>query len=244
MLKKILKYFLFAVLACYAFFAFILVPSLEDRQICKGVLVNITDNGLEAINRENVMDFLKDENLDPSGMGMEKFECRGMEKFINDISLVKECQVYKSTKGYVNIDIECRIPVLIVYNKEGENYSIDGDGNMIHGIQKAIRLPMVTGNVNSNMANNELKEIARAIHGNRFWEAQIEQIHFNEKGYVIMVPRVGDHIIELGKAEQVEEKLEKLYTFYKQGMNNVGWNKYSKVNIEFNDKVICTRKEK
>ena len=59
-----------------------------------------------------------------------------------------------------------------------------------------------------------------------------------------MVPRVGDHIIELGKAEQVEEKLEKLYTFYKQGMNNVGWNKYSKVNIEFNDKVICTRKEK
>jgi cell division protein FtsQ len=167
-----------------------------------------------------------------------------MEKFINDISLVKECQVYKSTKGYVNIDIECRIPVLIVYNKEGENYSIDGDGNMIHGIQKAIRLPMVTGNVNSNMANNELKEIARAIHGNRFWEAQIEQIHFNEKGYVIMVPRVGDHIIELGKAEQVEEKLEKLYTFYKQGMNNVGWNKYSKVNIEFNDKVICTRKEK
>jgi len=244
MLKKTVKYLMIAIAACYALFAFVFVPSIKDSQTCKGVLVNITDNGIEAINRENIMDFLKGENLDPSGLEMKDFECRGMEKFISNISLVKKCQVYKSTRGYVNIDIECRTPALIVQDKENGNYSIDNEGNRIFGIQKAMRLPIVTGHITDETAQAGLKEIAGAIQGNKFWEAQIEQVHFKENGNVIMVPRVGDHIIELGKAEKVDEKLEKLYLFYKKGMNTVGWNKYSRLNIEFNDKVICTRKEK
>jgi cell division protein FtsQ len=58
-----------------------------------------------------------------------------------------------------------------------------------------------------------------------------------------MVPRVGNHIIEFGEAENIEEKLDKLYTFYLNGMNKIGWNKYSKLNIEFGNKVICTQRK-
>jgi hypothetical protein len=40
------------------------------------------------------------------------------------------------------------------------------------------------------------------------------------------------------------EKLSKLYTFYSRGLNTIGWDKYEKLNIEFNDKVIGTRRNK
>ena len=60
---------------------------------------------------------------------------------------------------------------------------------------------------------------------------------------MIVVPRVVDHIIEMGHAENIEQKLEKLYSFYHEGMNKIGWNKYSKINIEFGDKVICTKRD-
>ena len=44
--------------------------------------------------------------------------------------------------------------------------------------------------------------------------------------------------------DNASEKLDKLYTFYSKGLNSMGWEKYEKLNIEFNDKVIGTKKNK
>ena len=42
----------------------------------------------------------------------------------------------------------------------------------------------------------------------------------------------------------VEEKFERLKTFYEKGLNQIGWNKYSRISLEFNNQIICTKKEK
>ena len=39
-----------------------------------------------------------------------------------------------------------------------------------------------------------------------------------------------------------ETKLDKLRAFYQKGLNNIGWNKYSKLNIEFDNKIIGTKR--
>ena len=39
-----------------------------------------------------------------------------------------------------------------------------------------------------------------------------------------------------------DKKLKKLYMFYTQTLNIVGWNKYNKINIEFADKIVCTKR--
>ena len=100
------------------------------------------------------------------------------------------------------------------------------------------------GYINDSIASNELMSIAGFINDDEFWNSQIEQIYFDNNRQITLIPRVGSHIIEFGKAENIEEKLEKLHTFYLNGMNKVGWNKYSKLNIEFSNKVICTQKNK
>jgi cell division protein FtsQ len=60
---------------------------------------------------------------------------------------------------------------------------------------------------------------------------------------MILVPRIGNHLIELGRADNLDGKLDKLKRFYKEGLNKVGWNKYKTLNIEFDKQVICTKKE-
>ena len=243
MLKKILKYTIVLALLSYAVFAFIIIPMMENRNRCKGVLIYIEGNELEAISRESILNILENENLVPTGDYMDSVVCSRIEDRLADMSIIKECQVYMSHRGYVNIDISCKLPAIRVIEQGGRTYCLDCEGDIIEDIRKALYLPVVTGHVGDSMARRELKEIANAIHGNRFWTAQIEQIHFNADNEVIMVPRVGNHIIELGKAENIEEKLQKLYTFYQKGMNTIGWNKYSKLNIEFNEKVICTKRQ-
>ena len=81
------------------------------------------------------------------------------------------------------------------------------------------------------------------LHNNKFWDAQIEQIHVLPDQNIELVPRVGDHLVYLGKLENFEDKLARLKEFYKKGLNRVGWNKYSRINLEFSNQIICTKRE-
>lgn len=241
MLKRILKYVFITAAICYSLFALFVIPQLNDSGRCNGVLVYISDNGYETITDEEIFGILDDAGLNPESKAMDSIVCGEIEQHFNNLSLVKECQVYKGNKDYVSIKVNCRQPVILVHDKEKQTYCVDSEGCIIKGISRPLHIPVATGNIVDSMATKELKELAAAIQESKFWTAQIEQIHFNEKKEVIIVPRVGNHIIELGAAEDVEKKLEKLYTFYHEGMNKIGWNKYSKINIEFGDKVICTK---
>ncbi|MEG1839011.1 MAG: cell division protein FtsQ, partial [Bacteroidaceae bacterium] len=57
-----------------------------------------------------------------------------------------------------------------------------------------------------------------------------------------LVPRIGEHIVFMGKLDHFEDKLARLELFYKKALNQVGWNKYERINIEFSNQIICTKK--
>lgn len=244
MLKKIITYLFWSVAVCYALFAFVINPNIPDKDTCKGVLITVVNDDNGNLTEENVIELLAEEGLHPEKKQMKNIDCYSMEKFLSSITLVRECQVYKGETGYINIDIECRTPIMKVHEENGNSYYIDAGGDTIVGIHKALHLPVASGHINREMRKKELKDIANTIYNNPFWRAQIEQVYFDEKGDIILVPRVGDHIIEFGKVDHASEKLSKLYTFYSKGLNTIGWDKYEKLNIEFNDKVIGTKKNK
>ena len=64
------------------------------------------------------------------------------------------------------------------------------------------------------------------ITDDKFWNSQIEQIYVNNKYEFELIPRVGSHIIELGRVEDLEEKFENLKILYLRGFNKIGWNQY------------------
>ena len=53
---------------------------------------------------------------------------------------------------------------------------------------------------------------------------------------------MGNHLIYLGKLNHFESKLERVKVFYEKALNRVGWNKYSRINVEFDNQIICTKR--
>ena len=98
--------------------------------------------------------------------------------------------------------------------------------------------------------------MAKAINKSDFWLNQIEQIHVCADRGIELVPRIGDHIIFIGYlpirksksaneksiAEFVAKKLERTEKFYRYGLSQAGWNKYSYINVEFDNQIICKKK--
>jgi cell division protein FtsQ len=244
MLKKSLKYISIAALACYLLFLFVIIPWQEDNSSCKELVITISGNELGTINNEEIVNELKNHNLYPEGVKMEEISCQDIENFINNMSLVKECQVYKTNNNSVMLKLSCRQPVLKVYDKFGNTYYIDCEGCKITGIKEPLLLPVVSGEIDDNMIWNELMTIASVIKKDPFWMAQIEQIYFNENKEAVIIPRMGEHIIELGTVKQLEEKLSSVKIFYTNGLSIMGWDKYNKLNIKISDKVICTKRDK
>ena len=90
-----------------------------------------------------------------------------------------------------------------------------------------------------------------------FWRNQIVQVNVLPNLGVELVPRVGEHIIYIGAlpqtnkpgerhqliADYITVKLNRLQKFYKYGLSQAGWNKYSYIDVEFDNQIICKKKK-
>jgi len=100
---------------------------------------------------------------------------------------------------------------------------------------------VVTGNVTKNMATGKLFNLVEFIIADDFWNAQIAQIHINEKGEVELVPHFGNTLILLGKPVDFEPKFERLFKLYTKGFTVFGWDVYSQLDLRFDKQIVGVR---
>ena len=105
-------------------------------------------------------------------------------------------------------------------------------------------MPVATGHVNREYAQKYLLPLAQYLKDEELWNAQVEQIHVTARGEVELVPRVGGHVIVLGKPNHYARKFDKLRIFYEKGLSQVGWDKYSRITLEYDNQVVGTKKKK
>ena len=74
------------------------------------------------------------------------------------------------------------------------------------------------------------------------YTSETVQLNVLADGSVELVPRVGKHIAYLGQPKGITKKLERLRKFYLYGLNVAGWNKYSRVSVEYGNQIVCKRR--
>ena len=152
-----------------------------------------------------------------------------------------------------------RNPILRVFTEYGDSYYIDENGWMMPLSDKfTSRVLVANGAIKTSFAmgyemnimdlkqeDQRLKDLyllSSFINSDSFLKAQIVQIYVKENGDLELIPRVGNQEILFGKAENIKEKFDKLMIFYKQGLSKTGWNGYKRINLKYNNQVVCTKK--
>jgi len=87
----------------------------------------------------------------------------------------------------------------------------------------------------------DLYKMATFISSNEFWKAQVSQLYVNKENEFEVIPRVGNHEIIFGEANEIPFKFEKLMVFYKKALPKTGWNEYSTINLKFKNQIVCTK---
>ena len=245
MIKRILLTIVMLLLIAYLVAAVTVFNSKPAHQVCRDMELVIKDT-LNAgfVTKNEVAAILQKKGIYPVGKKMDRIHTKTLEKELNKHPLINEAQCYKTPSGKLCVEVTQRIPILRVMSSNGQNYYLDNKGTIMPPEAKCVaHRVIVTGNVEKSFAMKDLYKFGVFLHNNKFWDALIEQIHVLPDRNIELVPRVGDHLVYLGKLDNFEDKLARLKEFYKKGLNQVGWNKYSRINLEFSNQIICTKRE-
>lgn len=242
-MKKIFATIVFVLLAGYILVAAISFCHKPTEQICKGIRLEIRDS-LETgyMTTADITALLVKNGLNPTGRHLDEVSLRAMEEVLEASPLIASSECYKTLGGYVVVEVECRRPILRVIPNGGGSYYLDEEGKIIEHIAKAVYVPVATGYITRKFAQEELLTLAHYLQNDELWNAQIEQICVTQSGELELIPRVGEHVIVLGRPENYAEKFSNLQTFYEKGLSEVGWDRYSRINVDYNNKVIGTKK--
>jgi cell division protein FtsQ len=192
-----------------------------------------------------------------------ELEVQAIEKYIRDMSEVKEVKVFTRLGESWTIDIIVRKPIARIFNKHGESYYLDEDGvKMKISDLHTARIVVVTGNipdrlngekVNEIINNDSLKSIRKLddvyrisnyVCKDPFLQSLVGQIHLKKSGDFVLIPLVGDQKIIFGSAqtdEEVQSKFEKLAIFYREAIPYEGWNKYDEISLKYGNQIVAKK---
>ena len=210
---------------------------------CTEVKIDIEKESMEGfLNPSEVKKLLTQHKLYPLSQPMSSISPRKMEETLQKSPFVEKAECYKTQSGQVCIRVRQRVPVVKVMAEGGDNYYIDSHANVMPENRYVNDLIVATGHISRKYAQSYLSHVANHIMQDKFWQNQIVQINVLADGTLELVPRVGDHIIYLGMPVGVERKLERMRKFYLYGLNKAGWNKYSYISVEFDNQIICKKR--
>ena len=211
----------------------------NDRKL-SDLTVKFIGNDNLYITQETVNKLLIQNKESITSVPKEILDLNGLESVLNSNSMIKSAEVYVTVNGEVKAEVEQRKPIARV--NTNVSYYIDDQGlYMPLSSNHSARVPLVTGFVDKNQLENVFI-IADKIHNDAFLKKHIVEIHQNEDKSINLKTRVLDFEITLGNLEHLDKKINNLKAFYQKAKKDNALINYSKVNLKFENQVVCTKK--
>ncbi len=243
-MKKFLIILLSALTIGYLVFSVIYLGKSSKEDVCESFEVIIKDSvNVQFVNEADIINQVKNNKIYPVGEKMSNINTLEIRDIILKNRLVETANVYQAQDGIIVASITQRKPILRVMSDIKGNFYIDNKREkMPISSNFAVYVPVATGAISEEFAKNELYYFAMFLQENPDWDAWVEQIVVKPNNDVELIPRIGDFKILFGKLNNYPEKFAKFALFIEKGLNVVGWNRYSEVNLKYDNQVVCTLK--
>lgn len=264
-MRKWLKISLWSLFVVGLIVTIVFVKKEMDEKLLPAPEISIHADAENAfLTKHELHDRLLRSRLLFEGQKQEGLNIEEVEKFIASISQVKSVEVFQFINGTWKIDVGMRAPIARIFNKYGETFYLDDNGNImdVSPIHTA-RTLIVSGEIfdkKSSISVNEIinndslisirklddiYRISSYVCNDPLFHSLIGQVYLKKDGDFVLIPLVGDQEIVFGSAysdQEVEKKFEKLKIFYSEAMPYEGWNAYREISIKFDGQIVCKKK--
>jgi cell division protein FtsQ len=261
MMKKWLIRLLWALFALGMIVLLVMTQAAQKKVVVAKPEIIIHVDGENAfLTEDELYSRLKRKGFFSPGQPHEKLNVSAIEKYIREMSEVKDVKVFTRLGENWTIDIIVRKPIARIFNKYGESFYLDEDGFVMRTSDlHTARVVVVTGYIPDKLNsisvpeiinNDSLKSIRKLddvyrisnyVCKDPFLRSLVGQIHLKKNDDFVLIPLVGGQKIIFGSAhtdEEVKEKFDKLMIFYNEAIPFEGWNKYDEISLKYNRQIV------
>ena len=175
-----------------------------------------------------------------------------LEALKNKIEAIESCDLKKNASKIVFADGNIQSSIMIIGEGPGQKEDelgkpfVGDAGNLLNKMLKAIKIERekvyITNVVNYRPPNNRKPETSEINRYSKFLKEHITSISKGKEENYKLGLRVLDFEVELGKIENLEQKIKNFKAFYKKAMKDKKLNAYRRVSLQFDNQVVCTKK--
>jgi len=265
-MKKIINISIWSTLTIALFVLIVFIYEKQKNIKCKKISIYIDSQNAKFVAKEDIKSMIYQMQGNIIKKHLSDINIKQIEKKINQNPYIDKADAYSNINGTVKIDVTQRKPIMRIINNRGESFYLDNYGHKMPLNNKyTARVIIASGNIKKQsyphltdkkyppQANKKdstlirqseiykLYSLAKYIHSSEFWQAQISQIYINKSDEIEFIPYIGNHIVIFGDIDNMKEKFENLFAFYKQEFNNIARNKYKSINLKYKNQIICSK---
>ncbi|MFN2456897.1 MAG: cell division protein FtsQ/DivIB [Chitinophagaceae bacterium] len=220
----------------------------EQKHVCKEIKISINSGNKAFVGKEEVLKILqKAAKSTLVNQSITAVNLSHLENVLEKNPWIKSAEIYFDSQDVLHVRVQERVPVARVFTTAYNSFYMDSSGRRMPLLEDlSLRLPVVTNFANAKKFNrkeslllNEVKKLTQFITADAFWNAQIAQIDITPYRKFELTPTVGNHIIRIGTAEDLEAKFNRLLIFYRQVMSKAGFDKYRVLDVQYEGQVIA-----
>lgn len=224
--------------------------SYESKDVlCRSIEVDYSLDEVIQIDKNEIIRLVKGADNKILSKKLNQINAETIEKAIEKHDAIINAEVYKviakdtgSFRGILTVKVKHREPVLRVMSNDGNYYLDEFGGKIPTSLNYSANVLAATGLITEDFAKTELLPFVLYVENDDFWRAQIEQIHVESDGEILLTPLVGEHFVEFGELDDYQKKLEKMKAFYQQVLAKNNWNKYKSISLKYKDQVIAKKR--
>ena len=230
-----IKLFFLLVLIFGLFYSTISVNNLRD--ISKTDIYIHNSNNLfitkDSI-KSAVIEIITTKNIHKSSVHLKALEFE-----LNKIELVRKSDVFIDVNGTMIIDIEQRKPIArFIDNKS----YLDEDGLVMPKSKYySARVPVIKGYANTQDQLDLIYKLTNYIKDDKFLSQSATEILIDNNNNFSIKLRDYRFKILIGQLNNLDLKIKNFKAFYINALANQILNKYSVINLQFDNQVVCVK---
>lgn len=250
---KVLVIFLWTLISSGVLLLLVSAVKKERTMVCKDVSVVFTDlQPFRMLDETEIISALWPDAQKglPQGKKLVSINLYALERQLEKNPWVLSADLFFDQHHVLHINVNQRTPVARLFTPEGNSVYIDKSFTILPvKPNDVVTLPVFSNfyinpsgaHAEDSLVMQRITGLAQQILSDPFWMAQIEQVNINADKSFELVTQVGDQTIQLGNRNDWAAMLGKLKLVYNRISDDNGWTKYSSIDLQFKDQVICVK---
>ncbi|MBK7763512.1 MAG: hypothetical protein IPI46_09095 [Bacteroidetes bacterium] len=246
-IKKIGRNILFLLSVPAIIGAFVFANSNKQNEFCSGIDIHIVNNELSFVTTDDISKIFENEDIRVDETLVSAIHIAQLEEAIRTNPWVKQVDIFVAADHSLKVQVAQKKAMVRIQLVDSSDhaYYLDEEANPLKLSEQYIaKVPVLTAtSLNYSIEDMQLKreavQLAEYIQNDSFWNAMVSQIHLNQKQEFELIPTLGEHLILLGRINDLDNKMKRLLLFYQQGMNTLDWTKYDEIDLRFDRQVVA-----